>query len=66
MDSAHHPVDLLHDAAARIRWQQKLLCGLRRDEHLAVDGQEALGLYLALEDIYKAIIEALSQMEGPA
>ena len=66
MDSARHPVDLLHDAAARIRWQQKLLCGLRRDEHLDVDGRDALGLYLAFEDIYQAIIEALNQMEAPA
>ena len=66
MDSARLPADLLHDAAARIRWQQKLLCGLRHDDHLDVDGRDALGLYLAFEDIYQAIIEALSRMEAPA
>ena len=64
MDSARLPADLLHDAAARIRWQQKLLCGLRHDDHLNVDGRDALGLYLAFEDIYQAITEAVRQLEG--
>lgn len=66
MDSARHPVDLLHDAAARIRWQQRLLCSLSADEPVDMDTQDAQGLYLAFEDIYQAITEALSQMEAPA
>ena len=64
MDSARLPAGLLHDAAARIRWQQKLLCGLRHDDHLDVDGRDVLGLYLTFEDIYQAITEAARQLEG--
>ena len=64
MDIARLPADLLHDAAARIRWQQKLLCGLRHDDHPNVDGRDVLGLYLTFEDIYQAITEAARQLEG--
>ncbi|WP_337397025.1 hypothetical protein [Desulfovibrio sp.] len=66
MDSARLPADLLHEAAARIRWQQRLLCSLPVDAQVDMDTQDAQGLYLAFEDIYQAIIEALSRMEAPA
>ena len=66
MDSARHPVDLLHDAAARICWQQRLLCSLSVDDGVTMDAQDVQGLYLSLEDIYQGIIEALSRMEAPA
>ncbi|WP_303881054.1 hypothetical protein [Desulfovibrio piger] len=66
MDSARLPADLLHDAAARIRWQQRLLCSLPVDARVDMDTQDVQGLYLSLEDIYQGIIEALSRMESPA
>ena len=66
MDSARLPADLLHEAAARIRWQQRLLCSLPVDAQVDMDTQDAQGLYLAFEDIYQATIEALSRMEAPA
>lgn len=37
MDSARLPADLLHDAAARIRWQQRLLCSLSVDARVDMD-----------------------------
>ena len=63
MDSARLPADLLHDAAARIRWQQRLLCSLPVDARVDMDTQD---VHLSLEGIYQGIIEALSQMEAPA
>lgn len=60
------PADLLHDAAARICWQQRLLSSLPVDAGVTMDAQDVQGLYLSLEDIYQGIIEALSQMEAPA
>ncbi|MDY6233927.1 MAG: hypothetical protein SPI23_04545 [Desulfovibrio sp.] len=66
MDNARLPADLLHDAAARIRWQQRLLCSLPVDARVDMDTQDVQGLYLSLEDIYQGIIEALSRMEAPA
>ncbi|WP_418237228.1 hypothetical protein [Desulfovibrio sp.] len=64
MDSARLPADLLHEAAARIRWQQRLLCSLPVDAQVDMDTQDAQGLYLAFEDIYQAITEAARQLEG--
>ena len=63
MDSARLPADLLHDAA-RIRWQQRLLCSLSVDARVDMDTQDVQGLYLSLEDIYQAITEAARQLEG--
>lgn len=43
-DADLHPVDLLSRAAARIRWQQRLLCSLPVTGQLDVSMQEAQGL----------------------
>lgn len=64
--TSRHPYDLLREAAARIRWQQKLLCGLCRDDGLNMNDRDTFGLYLSLEDIYTGIAEALRQLESPA
>lgn len=58
-----HPVDLLRDAAARIRWQQRLLCSLPGEEPVDMDETETQGLYLIFEDIYSAITEAVRQLD---
>lgn len=58
-----HPADLISRAAARIRWQQRLLCGLSTHEMLEVDEKDALGLYYTLEDIYEDLTAALRGME---
>lgn len=63
---SRHPADLLREAAARIRWQQRLLCSLPVEGGVAMDAQDAQGLYLSLEDIYQGITEALHRMEAPA
>ncbi|WP_165079102.1 MULTISPECIES: hypothetical protein [unclassified Desulfovibrio] len=58
-----HPADLLTRAAARIRWQQRLLCGLPPDGDLDMGAQDAQGLYYTLEDIFEDITAALRNME---
>ena len=58
-----HPSDLLTRAAARIRWQQRLLCGLPPDGDLDMEAQDAQGLYYTLEDIFEDITAALRGME---
>ncbi|MGE9986586.1 hypothetical protein [Desulfovibrio sp. SGI.169] len=62
-NAERHPADLLARAAARIRWQQRLLCGLPVDGQLDVDAQEAQGLYHTLEDIFEDITAALRKLE---
>ena len=57
------PADLLSRAAARIRWQQRLLCGLPEKADIEFDGRDAFGLYLTLEDIFGDITAALQKME---
>lgn len=57
------PADLLSRAAARIRWQQRLLCGLPEGAGLELAGRDALGLYYTLEDIYEDLTAALRRME---
>ena len=58
-----HPADLLTRAASRIRWQQRLLCGLPSDSDLDMETQAAQGLYFTLEDIFEDITAALRGME---
>ena len=58
-----HPADLLNRAASRIRWQQRLLCGLPPDGDLDMETQDAQGLYYTLEDIFEDITAALRNME---
>ncbi|MGE9986284.1 hypothetical protein [Desulfovibrio sp. SGI.169] len=58
-----HPADLLARAAARIRWQQRLLCGLPVDGQLDVAAQEAQGLYHTLEDIFEDVTAAIRGLE---
>ena len=58
-----HPADLLTRAAARIRWQQRLLCGLPPDVELDMEAHDAQGLYYILEDIFEDITAALRHME---
>lgn len=62
-DTERHPVDLLARAAARIRWQQRLLCGLSQDASLEVGERDAQGLYYTLEDIYEDLTAALRKLE---
>lgn len=57
------PADLISRAAARIRWQQRLLCSLPAGGGIDVDGRDALGLYYTLEDIYEDLTAALRRME---
>ena len=57
------PADLLTRAAARIRWQQRLLCGLPEGAALELASRDALGLYYTLEDIFEDITAALRNME---
>lgn len=64
--TSRHPYDLLREAAARIRWQQRLLCSLPADGTLDISMQDAEGLYLSLEDVYAGIAEAMRQLESPA
>lgn len=59
-----HPADLLTRAASRIRWQQRLLCGLLEGAGLELASRDALGLYYTLEDIFEDITAALRNMEG--
>lgn len=58
-----HPADLLTRAAARIRWQQRLLCGLPEGAALELASRDAQGLYYTLEDIFEDITAALRGME---
>ncbi|MDE5880081.1 MAG: Rha family transcriptional regulator [Desulfovibrio sp.] len=58
-----HPADLLTRAAARIRWQQRLLCGLPEGAGLELASRDARGLYFTLEDIFEDITAALRRME---
>lgn len=57
------PATLLSRACARIRWQQRLLCGLPTHAMLEVDARDAEGLYYTLEDIYEDVTAALRSME---
>lgn len=57
------PADLLSRAAARIRWQQRLLCGLPEGAGLELTGRDALGLYYTLEDIFEDLTAALRKLE---
>lgn len=57
------PADLLIRACARIRWQQRLLCGLPEGGSLEVGERDALGLYYTLEDLYEDITAALRKLE---
>ena len=61
--AAAQAVDLLHALAARIRWQQRLLCSLPVDARVDMDETEAQGLYLIFEDIYSAITEAVRLLD---
>ena len=58
-----HPADLLSRTCARIRWQQRLLCGLPEGGGLELGARDALGLYYTLEDIYEDLTAALRGME---
>lgn len=58
-----HPADLLTRACARIRWQQRLLCGLPEEGGLELGARDALGLYYTLEDIYEDLTAALRKLE---
>lgn len=62
-DAERQPVDLLARAAARIRWQQRLLCGLSQGASLEVCERDAQGLYYTLEDIFEGITAALRKLE---
>lgn len=62
-DTERQPVDLLARAAARIRWQQRLLCGLSQGASLEVGERDAQGLYYTLEDIFEDITAALRKLE---
>lgn len=58
-----NPIDLLTEAAARIRWQQRLLCSLPVGAGVDVTSQEATGLYFTFEDIYQNITDAVALLE---
>lgn len=58
-----NPIDLLTEAAARIRWQQRLLCSLPVGAGVDVTSQEATGLYFTFEGIYQDITDAVALLE---
>ncbi len=57
-DASANPCDLLTAAAARIRWQQRLLCSLSAGAGVDMSSQDANGLYFTFEDIYQDITDA--------
>ena len=61
--AAAQAVDPLHALAARIRWQQRLLCSLPVDARVDMDETDARGLYLSLEDIHEGLAEAVRLLD---
>lgn len=59
-----NPCDLLTAAAARIRWQQRLLCSLPAGAGVDMNSQDANGLYFTFEDIYQNITDAVQLLES--
>ena len=56
-------VELLMQAAYRIRYQQSMLCGQEAASGLSFSPDATTGLYLSLEDIYQPITEAVRILE---
>ncbi len=59
-----NPCDLLTAAAARIRWQQRLLCSLPAGAGVDMNSQDSNGLYFTFEDIYQNITDAVQLLES--
>lgn len=60
------PYDTLCRAANLIRWNQRLLCGIKPENGFELDQDELAGLYWTFEEILEDIAEVLKVMEEKA
>lgn len=58
-----HPYDTLCRAANLIRWNQRLLCGIKIENGFELDQDDLAGLYWTFEEILENIAEVVKQLE---
>lgn len=61
-----HSYDTLCRAANLIRWNQRLLCGIKIENGFELDQEELAGLYWTFEEILEDISEVLKILEEKA